>query len=62
MSLPNMQRFVTDAGKHTVCGEQHELTTHIEVFDAQVYVILLHDCKIEHAIAGAQYLPLLDVR
>jgi hypothetical protein len=57
-----MQRSVIADGKHTACGEQHELTTHTEVFDAQVYVILLHGCKIEHAIPGAQYRPLLDVR
>ncbi len=62
MSLPNMQTFVANNGKHTACGEQHELTTHIEVFDAQVYVVVLHGCKIEHRIPGAQYLLLLNVR
>lgn len=34
--LPNIQNVVTDKGKHTAAGEQHELTMHIEVFDAQV--------------------------
>ncbi len=49
-----MQKFVDNNGKHTACGEQHELTTHVEVFDVQVYVILLHNSKIEHRIPGAQ--------
>ena len=49
-----MQRSVNNSGKHTACGEQHELTMHTDVFDAQVYVILLHGCKIEHTTAGAQ--------
>ncbi len=30
-----MQKSVNDNGKHTACGEQHELITHTEVFDAQ---------------------------
>ncbi len=42
-----MQKFVQDNGKH-------ELTTHTDVFDAQVYVILSHISKIEHRIPGAQ--------
>jgi hypothetical protein len=49
-----MQRSVINNGMHTACEEQHELTTHTEVFDAQVYVILLHGCKIEQEIPGAQ--------
>ncbi len=43
-----MQKFVQDNGKQIVCGEQHELTMHIDVFDAQVFVILSHGSKIEH--------------
>jgi len=57
-----MQKSVTNKGKHTACGEQHELTMHTDVFDVQVYVILLHGSKIEHRIPGAQYLLLLIVR
>ena len=57
-----MQKFVHDNGKHTACGEQHELTMHTEVFDTQVYVILSHGSKIEHRILGTQYLLLLSVR
>ena len=49
-----MQIFVRDKGKHFGCDEQHELTIHIEAFDAQVFVILSHGSKIEHWIAGAQ--------
>jgi hypothetical protein len=49
-----MQKLVNSNGKHTACGEQHELTTHTEVFDVQGYVILLHGSKIEHRIPGAQ--------
>jgi hypothetical protein len=54
VSLPNMQKFVNCSGKHTACGEQHELTMHTEVFDAQVYVVLSHSSKIEHRMPGAQ--------
>ena len=57
-----MQKFVADSGKHTGCGEQQELTMHTEVFDAQIYVILLHGSKIEHRIPGAQWLLLSGVR
>jgi hypothetical protein len=57
-----MQKSVINNGKHTACGEQHELTMHTDVFDVQVYVILLHGSKIEHRIPGAQYLLLLSVR
>jgi hypothetical protein len=49
-----MQKFVNNKGKHIGCCEQHELTTHIEVFDAQINVILSHGSKIEHRIPGAQ--------
>jgi hypothetical protein len=56
-----MQNFVHDNCKHTACSEQHELTMHTEVFDVQVYVILLHGSKIEHRIPGAQKLLLLSV-
>jgi hypothetical protein len=49
-----LQKFVDKTGKHTACGEQHELTIQTEVFDAQVYVILSHGSKIEHRIPGAQ--------
>jgi hypothetical protein len=55
VSLPDMQKLVHDIGKHIACGEQHELTMHTEVFDAQVYVILLHGSSIEHKTPGAQY-------
>ncbi len=57
-----MQKSVIGNGKHTACGEQHELTMHTDVFDVHVYVILLHGSKIEHRIPGAQYLLLLIVR
>jgi hypothetical protein len=43
-----MQKFVQTNGKHIGCDEQHELTTHIEAFDAQVFVLLSHGSKIEH--------------
>jgi hypothetical protein len=43
-----MQKFINNNGRHTACGEQHELTMHTEVFDAQAYVILLHSSKTEH--------------
>jgi hypothetical protein len=49
-----MQKSVANNGKHTACGEQHELTTHTDVFDAQANVILLHGSKIEHRIPGEQ--------
>jgi hypothetical protein len=49
-----VQKGVDKNGKHTACGEQHELTIHTEVFDAQVYVLLSHGSKIEHRIPGAQ--------
>ena len=52
--LPPVQKFVTDNGRHTACGEQHELVMHTEVVNAHVYVILSHDSKIEHRIPGAQ--------
>jgi hypothetical protein len=54
MLSPNEQRVVNSNGKHTACDEQHELTTHTEVFDVQVYLIVLHGCKSEHSIPGAQ--------
>jgi hypothetical protein len=43
-----VQKFVNNNGKHTACGEQHELTTHTEVLDAQAWVVLLHGSKSEH--------------
>jgi hypothetical protein len=60
--LPGEQNFVNGNGKHMACGEQHELITHTEASDAQLYVILSHDSSIEHNIPGAQYLVLLIVR
>jgi hypothetical protein len=48
------QKVVRDSGKHTACGEQHELMTHTDVFDAQSFVILLHGVRIEQRIPGAQ--------
>jgi hypothetical protein len=50
----NGQKVVNGNGKHTAFDEQHELTTHTEVFDAQMYVVLLHGSKSEHSIPGAQ--------
>ncbi len=49
-----MQKFVNNNGKQIGCGEQHELTTHTEVFDGHVSVVLLHGSKIEHITPGAQ--------
>jgi len=49
-----VHKFVNNNGKHTACGEQHELTMHTEVFDVQVNVMLSHASKIEHRIPGAQ--------
>ena len=43
-----MHKSVENNGKHTACGEQHELTMHTDVFDAQVNEVLLHGSKIEH--------------
>jgi len=57
-----MQKFVTDNGKHTSCVEQHELTMHTDVFDAQAYLILLHGFKIKHRIPGAHRTLFLSVR
>ncbi len=57
-----MQKSVVNNGKHTACGEQHELITHIDVFDAQVYVILSHGNRIEQRMPGAQYRLLFSVR
>jgi hypothetical protein len=54
VSLPDVQKFVSNNGKHTTSDEQHELTTHTEVSDAQAYVISSHGSKIEHSIPGAQ--------
>ena len=54
MLLPSWQRFVNNNGKHTACGEQHELTTHTELFDVHALVILLHSSIIEHTTPGAQ--------
>jgi hypothetical protein len=49
VSLPDVQKFVSNNGKHTTSDEQHELTTHTKVSDAQAYVILSHGSKIENA-------------
>ncbi len=62
VSVPLSQKVVEKTGKHTACGEQHELTMQTEVFDAQVYVILSHGSKIEHRMPGAQKLILLNER
>jgi hypothetical protein len=51
-----MQKLTSNIGKHTACGEQHELTTQTEVFDEQVYVLLSHGSRIEHSTPGAQYI------
>ena len=61
MSIPDGQKLVVTNGKHTACDAQHELITQMEVFDVQLFVILLHGSKIEHRTAGAQYLLLLNV-
>ncbi len=34
--LPNMQRSVSDNGKHTACGEQHESIMHTDISDVHV--------------------------
>jgi hypothetical protein len=34
--LPDVQKSIDANGKHTACGEQHELMTHTEVLDAQL--------------------------
>jgi len=47
MTLLDVQNVVKNNGKHTACGEQHELMTHTDVFNAQSFVILLHGIKIE---------------
>ncbi len=62
MTLPNVQKLVTDGGRHTARGEQHELMTHIELFDTHWFVILLHGSSIEHRIAGAHTLIFVNVR
>jgi hypothetical protein len=54
VSLPDLQKLVNNSGKHTACGEQHELTMHTDVIEAQLYVTLLHGSKIEQRIPGAQ--------
>jgi hypothetical protein len=56
------QKIVKNNGKHTASGEQHELMTHTDVFDAQSFVILLHGVRIEQRIPGAQWLVLSNVR
>lgn len=53
-SVPDWQKSVAFNGKHFACGEQHELTMHTEVFDEQVYVVVLHGSNSEHRIPGAQ--------
>jgi hypothetical protein len=55
------QKVVRGSGKHTACSEQHELTTHTDMFDAQPFVILLHGVRIEQRIPGAQWLVLFNV-
>jgi hypothetical protein len=49
------QHIVSAIGKHTACGEQHELTTQTEVFDIQVNILLLHGSKVKHSTPGARY-------
>jgi hypothetical protein len=36
VSFGNGHNLTQDNGKHTACGVQHELTTHTDVFDAQL--------------------------
>lgn len=48
----DIQNVVNKKGKHTDCGEQHELIIHIEVFE--VHVMLLHGSSNEHMTPGAQ--------
>ncbi len=62
MTTFDAQKVVKNNGKHTACGEQHELMTHTDVFDAQSFVILLHGVRIEQRIPGAQWLVLSSVR
>lgn len=45
---PDEQKLVALNGKHTPLVEQHELTTHTEVFDVHSFVILSHGSKSEH--------------
>lgn len=52
--LPNGHKLVKDNGKHTGWDEQHEFTTHTDVFDVQVKFVLLHESNIWHDIPGAQ--------
>jgi len=47
----NEQKVVNVNGKHLALGSQHELITQTDEFDEQV---LLHGCKIEQSLAGAQ--------
>ena len=54
LTLPDQQKFVNGDGTHTAAGEQHELITHKEVFDVQVYETLLHGSKSEQSIPGIQ--------
>jgi hypothetical protein len=54
MAVLYVQNVVTSNGKHTVGGEQHELTTHTSAFGGQSFVIRLHGIKIEQRIPGAQ--------
>lgn len=52
--LPDVQKFITNIGKQTAFGEQHELTMHTDVLDVQVLVTLSHGSNNEHRMPGAQ--------
>ena len=52
--LPDIQNVVNTNGKHTVCGEQHELIIHTDVLDPQSSVRLSHGRNNEQRIPGAQ--------
>ncbi len=45
---------VNESGRHTALDVQHELTIQTDVLDEHTLVMLLHDSKIEHKMAGAQ--------
>ncbi|CAF4251151.1 unnamed protein product, partial [Adineta steineri] len=52
--VPLSHICVAKNGKHTACDEQHELITHIELFDEHACVLLSHLSYIEHKIPAAQ--------
>jgi hypothetical protein len=53
MSFNDGHNSVQSSGKHIVFGVQHELTIQTDVF-AEHWPVMLHGCKIEQRLAGAQ--------